>query len=160
VARPTFRLGNVLRMRRLEEDFARARTGEAAREARRADAAAEAELDALRARLGTRRGGDGRAFVAERDQDERHAVAVRAAWTAAASAHALHRQRQAALVEASQRVAALEKLEERVRHQRQAQAIEAEARELDDIVTSRRPAEAPDQGSPARRGDGEDQEAP
>jgi flagellar protein FliJ len=141
MARGKFRLANVLRLRRIEEDVARARVGEAARGAHAADVAAEERAGALRTRLAAALGGQrpGRTFVAEREEDQRHAVAVRASWAASAAAHELHRQRMAELVEASQRVAALEKLEERVRQQREAKRRDAEARELDDIVTSRRP---------------------
>jgi hypothetical protein len=140
MGRPTFRLANVLRLRRLQEDIARAEAGEAGRAAAAADRATEQRVDALRARLGNAPAvSTSHGFLATHEDHHRHAVAVRAAWAAAATAHELHRQRLDAVVEAAKRVAALEKLEERVRRQREELVLHAEARELDDIVTSRRP---------------------
>jgi flagellar biosynthesis chaperone FliJ len=140
MAKPRFRLANVLRMRRVQEDMARGKAGEAGRAAAAADSEAERRLTNLRARLGAHTvSSSSHGFLAEHHEEQRHAVAVRAAWASSATAHELHRERVADLLVAAQRVAALEKLEQKVRTKHVELVLHAEVRELDDIVTSRRP---------------------
>jgi flagellar FliJ protein len=137
VSRRTFRLAGVLRLRRLEEDVAQARLVEAQRELHRAREAAARRLAELQGRQLTAGLRDARAFLADAQQGQRHALAVQAAWASAHAAQELRAQRRSELVAASMRVAALERLEERVAAERLELDLQAEGRELDDLVTTR-----------------------
>jgi flagellar FliJ protein len=135
--RRTFRLAGVLRLRRLEEDMAQARLVEAQRSLHRAEEVAARRLAELRGHELTAGLRDARSFLAASQQGQRHALAVQAAWASAHGARELQTQRRAELVGASMRVAALERLEERVAEERLELDLQAERRELDDLVTTR-----------------------
>jgi flagellar biosynthesis chaperone FliJ len=137
VKRYRFRLDAVLRARRAQEDAARQELARANHALRQAQALAAAELARLRA-LPVPTG----VVDLVRDAEDR-------VWRtlAADSAHFAGRQAeelavaaavsQAAWREAAQRVAALERLDERRRAEHAALVAHAEAAEVDDIVTAR-----------------------
>lgn len=135
--RYTFRLEAVLRARRAQEDVARQELARANHRLREAVAAADAER-ARYAAMGKPTG------VVDMVQDAQDRV-----WRelAAGTLHAVqcHREdlavaaavHQAAWREAAQRVAALERLDERRRAEHELAVSRAEAAAVDDLVTSR-----------------------
>ena len=110
-----FGLNSVMKLRKMEEEHARSFLLESQSEVDRATA----ELDARLAAIGTARPHPGRSlgpeFADERDQLERHAIAVTAARSAEANALAVLRTARSEWEEAAQRVRALERLDERHR---------------------------------------------
>jgi flagellar FliJ protein len=132
-----FRLDAVLRARRAQEDVARQELVRANLALRRARERTAAERQRL-ANLGVPTG------VVDLVQDRQERT-----WRslAAATAHAARRSeedlavaaavRQAVWREAAQRVAALERLDERRRAEHAGAVARAEAAEVDDLVTSR-----------------------
>jgi hypothetical protein len=110
-----FGLGNILKFRAMQEAEARAIMLEAEHEAE----AATAELDARLAAIGVARPYPARRTVAEfqeqRDQLERHALAVSAARTSEANALSAMLVARADWEEAAKAVRALERLDDRQR---------------------------------------------
>jgi len=108
-----FSLNSVMKFRKMEEERARSFLLDSQAEVDRATT----ELDARLAAIGSARPHPGRSlgpeFAGEREQLERHAVAVTAARSAEANALALMRAARAEWEEAAQRVRALEKLDDR-----------------------------------------------
>lgn len=108
-----FGLNSVLRLRKMEEEHARMFLTESQAEVDRATA----ELDARLLAIGTSRPDPGRyrgpEFQDEREQLERHAIAVTAARSAEANALASMRTARSEWEEAAQRVRALERLNEK-----------------------------------------------
>jgi flagellar FliJ protein len=137
VKRYRFRLEAVLRVRRLQEDVARA----ALAEATTAVAAAEAEqararswLDDLRAQPPP---AGAAAWEAARCVQLAAADELAARGTDVDAARAEQRARQAALAEARTRVRALERLDERRRAEHALEVARQDERAVDDLVTSR-----------------------
>lgn len=110
-----FGLGGVLRLRQMEEEQARASMLEAERAAEEATAALNARLEAIGAALVDGGHRSGPEFRHERDQLERHALAVSAARAAEANALSAMRVSRVAWEEAAKAVRALERLDERHR---------------------------------------------
>lgn len=110
-----FGLNGVLRLRQMQEEQTRA----AMLEAQRAAEVATAELNARLAAIGAARADVGRRsgpeFQHQRDQLERHALAVGAARSAEANALSAVRVAREAWEDAAKAVRALERLDERKR---------------------------------------------
>lgn len=110
-----FRLGSVMRIRKLEEETARAAVLEAQREVEAATAALDARLATIGAARPMPRRWRAGEFNDDRDQLERYADAVRVARAAEANALSLLRANEAEWTEAARRVRSLERLDERHR---------------------------------------------
>lgn len=110
-----FGLNGVLRLRQMQEEQTRA----AMLDAERAAEAATAELNARLTAIGAARADVGRRsgpeFQHQRDQLERHALAVGAARASEANALSAMRVARSAWEEAAKAVRALERLDERKR---------------------------------------------
>jgi flagellar FliJ protein len=142
VKRYRFRLEAVLRVRRLQEDVARAALAEAAAAVARAEGAeqcARAWLDALRSAPVPR---EPAAWDAHRAVQLAAADELAARGAELAAQRAAQRARQLELADARTRVRALERLDERRRAEHAREAARQEERGADDLVTSRfgRPA--------------------
>lgn len=131
-----FRLGQLLRVRRIQEDQARQQVLAARRAAEIAHALAEQRrrtYDELppseRAVL--------LAHIAERTMWELHAMAVVRAEEDAVEADAEVERRAEAWRARKQEVEVLERLDERRRAEHAAEVLRAEALELDDLATTR-----------------------
>lgn len=136
-----FKLSNVLRVRKVAEEHARAALREAQDEADRATA----ELETRLAAVGAARPIPGRRttseFQEEREQLERHRRAVLAARSAEAHALALLGARHAEWQAAAQEVRALERLDERQRSDWILEVTRAAQLATDEIATIRHHAE-------------------
>lgn len=110
-----FGLGSVLRLRRAEEDLARARVAETQSAVDRATAELDSRLAAIGAARPDPHRSRGAEFQEEREQLRRHATVVAAARAAEANALAAFRTAREDWEAAAQRVRALERLDERHR---------------------------------------------
>lgn len=134
-----FSLDSVLRARRAQEEAARQSLADANHRLRRCRARHEAALDAYRivASSPARGPGERDLFLDDRSRELRLAEAVEQASTIVAECEVQTAACYSAWVLAGQRVASLERLDERRRSEwKYAQAI-AEATLIDDIVNSR-----------------------
>ena len=132
-----FRLEQVLRVRRLQEEQARAELQVANGEVTRAvelRTLRVADYRAISAPSGSRSTND---FMAARSSHERAAAAVLAAAVAHDEAVRAAEERRAAWAQAAQAVTALERLDERRRAEHAAEAERTAQTEIDDLVTSR-----------------------
>ncbi len=134
-----FSLDSVLRARRAQEEAARQSLAEANHRLRRSRARHEAALDAYRivASSPSRGPGDRDLFLDDRSRELRLAEAVEQAATIVAECEVQTAACYSAWVLAGQRVASLERLDERRRSEWQYAQATAEASLIDDIVNSR-----------------------
>lgn len=136
-----FRLEQVARVRRIQEEQARSQLLVARQRLIDAGADLSHRIDRLDGRPS--RGGHvtpGR-FRADRTQEELLAQAVTAARLAEANARLLVGQRVDEWSAAAREVSTLERLDARARAEHEAETGREEQRELDDLVTSRRAAD-------------------
>jgi len=137
VKRYRFRLEAVLRVRRLQEDAARAALAEATSAVGLAEAA---EVRAA-ARLGTLRDeaapSGAQAWEAHRRVQLTAAEELAARTAELGLARAERRERQRSLADARTRVRALERLDERRRAEHAREVARQDERAVDDLVTSR-----------------------
>lgn len=137
----SFRLNNVLRIRRIEESVAKSELAKANNEVQNAIAAVEqrvADYEAsLTATAMTRSTVD--SFMRTRYFNELSSKAVIAAKVARNSAAAEAAIKRAAFTESARKVKALDRLDERAREDYALEAQREADRELDDLVTSRFP---------------------
>jgi len=129
-----FGLGSVLRVRRAEEDMARARMAVTQSEVDRATAELDQRLAAIGAARPDPRRSLGTAFAAEREQLRRHAVAVTAARSAEANALTELRVAREEWEAAARRVRALERMDERHRAAWHLEATRAAQAATDEIA--------------------------
>ncbi|MFZ4515052.1 MAG: flagellar export protein FliJ [Acidimicrobiia bacterium] len=132
-----FRLATVLRVRRIEEEQARAVLMQANHAVTAANAEVHAREEALAARNAAHGTMSREAFLALQGQGARLAEAVRTASARRAEALAIQAARRAEWSLRAQRVSSLERLDER---QHEAYAIELNREEIkvvDDLVTNR-----------------------
>lgn len=118
----TFGLNTVLRLRRVEEEQARALMAETNAEVARATAELDARLSAIGAVRPEPSSWSGPGFHEERDQMRRHADAVAAARSAEANALSALRVAREEWESTAQRLRGLERLDE---HQREVWTLEA-----------------------------------
>lgn len=133
-----FRLEQVLRVRRIEEERALAALLDAERRTVAADTTVAAELARYRA---VATPGDGAAptvgFLAERSRAGATAATLLAAGHAAAAARTEAASSRQGWQTAAQRVSALERLDERRRADHALESARDEERSTDDLVTGR-----------------------
>jgi flagellar export protein FliJ len=141
VKRYRFRLEQVLRVRRIQEEQARLRVHAAQREVVTADAHVASRLASYAATAATTVRGDRSALMSARASAELSARAVEHARTAAGQARAVHADRLDQWSGAAQRVEALERLEERRRAEYAVEEQRDIDRSVDDLVSGRRPEE-------------------
>jgi len=122
VKKYTFGLNTVLRLRRVEEEQARAFASEAQAEADRATAELDSRLAAIGAARPEPSSWSGPDYQEEREQMHRHAVAVTAARSAEANALSALRVAREEWEASAQRLRGLERLDDR---QRQTWVLEA-----------------------------------
>lgn len=111
----SFGLNTVLRLRRVEEEQARAFAAEAQAEADRATSELNTRLAAIGAARPEPSSWSGPDYQEEREQMQRHAIAVTAARSAEANALAVLRVAREEWEAAAQRLRGLERLDERQR---------------------------------------------
>ncbi len=132
-----FRFAHVERVRRIQEEQARAELLAARRRLLEAGAdvsRAAATYDERRSGGGSSRSGD---FRSSRDRDALLSDAVLAARAAEANALLLVNQRLEAWTQAASALSAMERLDERMRERHAAEAAREEQIELDDLVAPR-----------------------
>lgn len=132
-----FRFEHVARVRKIQEDQARAELLAARHRLLVAEAELAARSDDYRARLSTETPGSAAVFRSQRHQDDLLATAVTAARCAEANARLAVSQRIDIWTEAARKVAAMERLDERDRERHAADAAREEQAELDDLVAPR-----------------------
>ena len=132
-----FRLEQVLRVRRLQEDLARAALQLANREARAAADTVNARIEAYSAAARPEGAQSYDTFNQMQTHLDYAAAAITAARAVYAQALGVVDERRAEWAAARQRVAALERLEERRRDEYAIEARRAEDRLVDDLVVAR-----------------------
>ncbi len=132
-----FRFEHVARVRRIQEDQARAELLAARHRLLVAEAELASRSDDYRARRSSDASGSTSSFRSLRHQDDLLANAVTAARCAEANARLLVAQRIDVWTEAAQKVAAMERLDERDRERHSTEAAREEQAELDDLVAPR-----------------------
>lgn len=136
-----FRFEHVARVRRIQEDQARAELLAARQRLLAAEAELAARSDDYRARLSTDAAGSSAAFRSHRHQDDLLAASVTAARCAEANARLALGHRIDLWTDAARKVAAMERLDERERERHSAEAAREEQAELDDLVAPRHAVE-------------------
>lgn len=135
--RYSFRLEHVARVRRIQEEQARAELIAARQRLLRAGADLSLRAEEYdRGRSGAHRV-DTRAFRSEREQDQRLSDAVLAARAAEANALLLVGQRSEEWTHAARELSALERLDERRREEHAAEETRVEQIDLDELVAPR-----------------------
>jgi flagellar FliJ protein len=132
-----FRLEQVLRVRRLQEDMARAALQHANLEARRAADAVNARIEEYGAAARPDGAQSYDAFNRMQSRLDNAAGAINVARGVYRQALGLVEERRAEWAAARQRVAALERLEQRRRDEYAIEARRAEDRLVDDLVVAR-----------------------
>lgn len=133
-----FRLEQVARVRRLQEDQARAEVLLARQRLIEAGADLSTSIERLDGKPRTSSHVTSGRFRAERSQEELLAQAVLLARVAESNARLLVDQRVDEWAAAAREVSTLERLDERARAEHDAAAVRDTQNELDDLVTSRR----------------------
>jgi len=132
-----FTLDQVLRVRRIQEEQARAAVGLARRDVDDAAARTQARLDSYRGGAGAAGAVPVGRFLADRARHELQADLVAAAQRHEDGARRALDGAVTAWSQAAQRVKGLERLEERRREEHAADARKAEELEVEDIVSAR-----------------------
>lgn len=132
-----FRLAHVERVRRIQEEQARADLLEAQRQLLDAGAETARAAQIYEQRRSKAASANTSQFRANRDRDRLLSQSVIAARTAEANAMILVNQRMESWTEAAQAVSALERLDERQRERHRLEADREEQAELDDLVPPR-----------------------
>lgn len=132
-----FRLEQVARVRRIQEEQARAELLSARQRLIEAGADLSHQVERYETRTPRGASASGLRFRAERDQDELLVLAITAARVAEANARLLVGRRVDEWTAAAREVSTVERLDERARAEHEAEEGRATQRELDDIVTSR-----------------------
>jgi flagellar export protein FliJ len=145
VKRYRFRLGAVLRVRRVAEDQAKGRLADANRTVRDAEGSLEARRRAYEALEPARRQLTARQFHEEVELRRSVALSLITARQALDDARDAAELRRQELVRARQDTEALERMEERRRAEHVAEVRRAEERLVDDIVTARAERRAADE---------------
>jgi flagellar FliJ protein len=135
--RYTFRLDQVLRVRRMEEEQARASLLAANAEVRRAGEQLRARTERYHTMVAPTGPSQLTEFLAWRQLHQAAAAAVIDAGTAVAAADASAAERRDGWSAAAAKVTALERLDERRRAEHAAEAQREFDQEIDDLVTSR-----------------------
>jgi flagellar protein FliJ len=137
VKRYRFRLESVLRARRAQEELARQELARANLRLRAAVARRDDEEARYRALVERPARGDRTDFLEDRAQAELAAATLNGARRTAEDVAVAAAVRHAAWRETAQRVAALERLDERRRDEHALEASRAEVNELDDMTSAR-----------------------
>jgi len=137
VRRYSFRLESVLRVRRAQEELARQELARVNRRLREATGRRDTEEERYRDVASVTSARDHLALAAERARGERAAHALDLARRAADDTAVAAAVRHAAWRETAQRVAALERLDNRRREEHSREAQQAEVAETDDFVAAR-----------------------
>lgn len=132
-----FRLAHVERVRKIQEEQARAELLAARQRLMQAGADLNRQAEAYVERRSKSAAAGTSQFRSHRDRDEMLATAVMAARAAEANALILVDQRLDSWTEAARAVSALERLDERQRERHQIEVDRAEQAELDDLVPPR-----------------------
>ena len=134
-----FRLEQVLRVRRVQEEQARQRVHNAKRDVNNADERVQTRLDAYEAAAAEAvvTSGHRTKFMAQRSLGELRAQSVEMSRRDAASARVVHGQRVSEWSFAAQRVEALERLDERRRGEYAIEERRDEDRTVDDLTSGR-----------------------
>ncbi len=132
-----FRMEQVLRVRRIQEDMARQNLVASNRRARGAADAYHVELDRLGAMPVVTGVLDSRDYLSRRAEEELAADTVHSAEQAMTAAAADAESARHAFVEAAQRVDALERLDRRRRDEHALEEGRTEVREADDLTAGR-----------------------
>jgi flagellar export protein FliJ len=132
-----FRLAHVERVRRIQEEQARAELLAARQRLMQAGADLNRSVDRYEERRSSSSLSSSSQFRSHRDRDDLLTMAVVAARSAEANALILVDQRLASWTEAARAVSALERLDERQRERHQIEADREEQAELDDLVPPR-----------------------
>ena len=133
----SFRLDTVLRVRRIQEEQARYALLEANRAVLRAAEDLHLRREVLEARTALPAATEHATFIAQREQADRLAAAVRTAAGREIEALDVQREKRDAWGERAQRVASIERLDERAREEYRIEANRDEMKLIDDLVTSR-----------------------
>lgn len=132
-----FRLESVLRVRRAQEELARQELARANIRLREATARRHAQEDHYRTVVSDTAAADPRQLLAERVRGDLAAQALNGARRAATETEVAAAVRHAAWRETAQRVAALERLDDRRRDEHARTSQQAEIAETDDFVAAR-----------------------
>ncbi|MGY6499373.1 MAG: flagellar export protein FliJ [Acidimicrobiales bacterium] len=135
--RYSFRLEHVARVRRIQEEQARAELLAARQRLIRAGADLSLRSDEYERNRSAGRRADTRAFRSDRDQDDRLTQAVIAARVAEANARLLVGQRSEEWTHAARELSALERLDERRRAEHAAEELRLDQIDLDELVAPR-----------------------
>jgi flagellar FliJ protein len=132
-----FRLEQVLRVRRVQEEQAKQRVHAAQREVIRADEIVEERLESYR-RGNTSLSGSQQSFMAQRTLVELRALAVERSREHAVDARVVHNDRLVDWSHEARRVEALERLDVRRRDEYSIEERRDEDRTVDEMVSGRR----------------------
>lgn len=135
--RYTFRLEHVARVRRIQEEQARAELLAARQRLIKAGADLSIRSEEYERGRSSAHRADTRAFRSEREHDERLTQAVIAARVAEANARLLVGQRSQEWTHAARELSALERLDERRRAEHAAEEARHEQIDLDELVAPR-----------------------
>lgn len=132
-----FRLATVLRVRHVQEEQARYALLEANRAVLQAAEELELRRDVLSEKTALPAATEHATFIAQREQADRLAAAVRTAAGREIEALDIQRDKRDEWGQRAQRVASLERLDERAREEHRIEANRDEMKLVDDLVTSR-----------------------
>lgn len=132
-----FRFEHVARVRQIQEEQARADLLAARQRLIQAGADLASRAEQYQARRSQLEMSSSAQFRSDRDRDEVLAMAVIAARSAEANAQLLVGQRLESWTEAAREVAALERLDERMRDRHREEEARKEQAEFDDLVSPR-----------------------